>query len=81
MFIALFKFLLHCSSLSGHIKEQVSGGESFERKDREPSILGASGLQRDYIGAQNPHLDRILTNVRMHFEFRRHNSITSVMLI
>ncbi|KAH9740318.1 Sister chromatid cohesion protein SCC2 [Citrus sinensis] len=46
----------------GHIKEQVSGGESFERKDREPSILGASGLQRDYIGAQNPHLDRILTN-------------------
>ncbi|XP_006482736.1 sister chromatid cohesion protein SCC2 isoform X3 [Citrus sinensis] len=48
--------------LSGHIKEQVSGGESFERKDREPSILGASGLQRDYIGAQNPHLDRILTN-------------------
>lgn len=55
----------------GHIKEQVSGGESFERRDCEPSTLGASGLQRDYIGAQNHHHDRILTNDVSTSSFRK----------
>ncbi|KAJ4707340.1 Sister chromatid cohesion protein [Melia azedarach] len=64
--LELYNHVLRCSAeafdLSGHIKEQVSGSVVFERKEFEPSILGTSGLQRDYVGAQNHQLDRVLTN-------------------
>lgn len=52
----------------------------FERKEFEPNILGTSGLQRDYVGAQNHQLDRVLTNVCIHFDLSINDWITSVTL-
>lgn len=51
---------LHCSSLSGHIKEQISVGTVPEKKPSEPIIPHA---QRDYGGTQNHHFNHVPANV------------------
>ena len=60
--------IVHCisSSLSGLVKEQVSGGAVFERKPSESSFPLISQFQREISSIHNQQTD-VVANVCMNF--------------
>lgn len=58
---------LHCSSFSGHIKEQISVGTVPEKRPFEPSIPITSHSHKDYGATHNHHFNSVPANVRVQF--------------
>ena len=73
--------LLHCSSLSGPIKEPISSSTVSEKKPFEPSIHITSQAQRDYSATHNYHPNHVVANVCVNLVLEIYDWIVIVSLI